>query len=421
MTMLSVVIPALNEERGIADIAARVLLIQPRLAEAGVGDLELIVVDDGSTDRTAAMARGIAGVTVISHPVNQGYGAAIKTGFRHARGDILAFIDADGTYPPECFPELCAVLLGAGADVVVGSRMGHGDTGMPAVRRLGNTFFAGLVSLIGPESISDSASGQRVLWREALEKLYPLPDGLNFTPVMTTRTMHENLRMVEVPIPYQERVGRSKLSVVHDGRRFLTTILWTSMGYNPSRVLGIAGLAFLGLGFVMGLGLVLMRAAGIQTLGPWGVMGAFGTLVLGVAGVSLVNLGIAFNYLVSLFHKAPVRQGLFGRSIWPGLDRAFGWLGLLAMTGGILVAGISLRLQATGWDITRVWLWLLGSALGLLVGLQLTISWVLMRVLEELSVRELRTRVDLGRDARPGPITVPGDPTGAELGTRYDP
>lgn len=395
MTTLSIVIPALNEESGIADIARRVLGVRAALADAGVDGLELIVVDDGSTDRTAGVARGIEGVTVISHPRNRGYGAAIKTGFRHARGDLLAFLDADGTYPPEAFPDLCRALVADEADVVVGSRMVLAESGMPLSRKIGNTLFVSLINLIGPDRITDSASGQRVLRREALARLYPLPDGLNFTPVMTTRAVHENLRMVEWPIRYEERVGRSKLSVVHDGRRFLTTILWTALGYNPSRVLGLVGLAALAAAGALGAGLVALRAAGVDTLGPWGVFGAFGTLVGGVAGVSILNLGITFNYLVSLFHREPVRQGLFGRPVWPGLDRAFGWLGVAAMLAGTAVAAAALVLGLRGWDITRTWLWLLGGALGVLVGLQLAISWVLMRVLEELSMRDARTQADL--------------------------
>ncbi|RIL09842.1 glycosyl transferase [bacterium] len=394
MTTLSIVIPALNEEAGIADIARRVLGVRAALADAGVDGLELIVVDDGSTDGTAGVAAAIDGVTVISHPRNRGYGAAIKTGFRHARGDLLAFLDADGTYPPEAFPDLCRALEAEAADVVVGSRMVLAESGMPRARRIGNTLFVSLINLIGPDRITDSASGQRVLRRAALDRLYPLPDGLNFTPVMTTRAVHENLRMVERPIRYEERVGRSKLSVVHDGRRFLTTIVWTALGYNPARVLGLAGLAALAVAGVLGAGLVALRAAGVSTLGPWGVLGAFGTLVGGVAGVSILNLGITFNYLVSLFHREPVRQGLFGRPVWPELDRAFGWLGLAAMAAGAAAAAAALYLGMHGWDITRTWLWLLGGALGVLVGLQLAISWVLMRVLEDLSVRDARAQAD---------------------------
>jgi len=395
MPTLSIVIPALDEAEGIREIAGRVLAQRAGLVEAGVSGLQLIVVDDGSSDGTAELAEAMEGVTVVRHPANRGYGAAIKSGFRVATGDLLAFLDADGTYPPEAFPELCRTLLSTGADVVVGSRMAGLESGMPRIRRLGNRFFAALVSLIGAQAVSDSASGQRVLLRAALERLYPLPDGLNFTPVMTTRAVHERLHVVEVPIRYEERTGRSKLSVVHDGRRFLSTIVWTAMAYNPARILGGIGLGLMALGGALGLGLVLLRASGVTTLGPWGISAAFAMLVLAVGGVSLVNLGITFNYLVSLFHRRPVRQGLFGRPVLPGLDRAFGWLGLVAMGAGLAVALVAVRLGLAGWEVTRLWLWLLGGALMILAGLQLTISWILMRVLEELADRPTRASADL--------------------------
>ena len=396
MTSLSIVIPALNEADGIADIANRVMGIRAALVAAGVPTLELIVVDDGSTDDTAAIAEGVAGVTVIRHGRNQGYGAAIKTGFRAAKGDMLAFLDADGTYPPEAFPELCRSLAAQGADIVVGSRMAGEESGMPLVRRLGNSFFARLVSLTSGQKISDSASGQRVLRREVLARVYPLPDGLNFTPVMTTRAIHEGLRMVEMPIRYEERVGRSKLSVIHDGRRFLTTILWTAMGYNPGRVLALAGVLLAGLGTLSGIGLVAMRLGGITQLSPWGVAAAFAALIGGVAGTSLVNLGITFNYLVSLFHRIPVQQGLFGRPIIPRFDRHFGWLGLIVGGVGLLMGAAALGLGFGGWEIQRLWLWLLGAALFQLTGLQMILSWILVRVLEELSMREARTATEIG-------------------------
>ena len=98
---LSVVIPALNEEDGIADIVHRVLGTREALRAVGVTGLEVIVVDDGSDDGTAAIVESIEGAQLVRHPVNQGYGAAIKTGFGRARGELLAFLDADSTYPPE--------------------------------------------------------------------------------------------------------------------------------------------------------------------------------------------------------------------------------------------------------------------------------------------------------------------------------
>ena len=114
---------------------------------------------------------------------------------------------------------------------------------MPPVRRVGNLIFANLVSLVSAQRITDSASGMRVFKKAILERIYPLPDGLNLTPVMSTRALHEGLRMVEVPIPYSERAGRSKLSVARDGMRFAQSIVWTAFTYNPVRLFGIVGLA----------------------------------------------------------------------------------------------------------------------------------------------------------------------------------
>jgi len=387
MTELSVVIPAYNEEHGIDSIARRVLATRDRLAEVGVDGLEILIVDDGSSDRTAEVAGAIDGVTVIRHPRNRGYGAALKTGFSRARGDLIGFLDADGTYPPEYFPELCRLAMN-GSELVIGSRMAGAASEMPLTRRVGNLFFATLLSVVGGQRISDSASGMRVFKRSILEKLYPLPDGLNLTPVMSTRAVHENIRMAETPIPYSERVGRSKLSVFRDGSMFLRSILWTALGYNPVRILGWIGVAGMLLAAGVGGALVMARLSGVTTLGPWEVASLFGALVAAVGGISVFALGSTFNYLVSLFYQTPVRQGLFGRPLFtPSLDHHFGWMGAVVLAVGLGAAGISLGLGVSGWDISRLWLYLLGSALMILVGIQLVISWVLMRVLEELSQR----------------------------------
>lgn len=397
MTTLSVVIPALNEENGIADIMQRVLAVGPQLPPAGVDSLELIVVDDGSSDRTAEIVRGTAGVRLEQHPVNRGYGAALKTGFRAANGELLAFLDADGTYPPEYFPLLCETLLQNGNDIVVGSRMAGAESEMPMTRRIGNTVFAAMISLLGRQRITDSASGMRVFRREVLEKLYPLPDGLNFTPIMSTRALHEDVHMVEVPIPYSERVGRSKLSVVRDGTRYVQTITWTALNYNPVRILGMAGLIALGIAGLIALAVVAARLSGVTTVGPLGGFGLFLMLVLAVTGVSLFNLGATFNYLVALFHQRPVKQGLFGKPLFdPPLDKHFWWMGLAGLIAGLAIGLITLGLAMNGWPSSRMWFYYLLSAMLFLVGLQFLISWILMRVLEELSQRDRVAAEDLG-------------------------
>lgn len=398
MSTLSVVIPAYNEEDGIAAIVERVLAVREPLAEAGMG-LEVIVVDDGSTDRTAAITRRYDGVTLVSHERNAGYGAALKTGFALARGEWLGFLDADGTYPPEHFPQLCRAALEQEADLVIGSRRSGAESEMPLMRRVGNLLWSNLVTLMGNHRVADPASGMRVIRREALPRLYPLPDGLNFTPVMSTRAIHEGLKMVEVPIPYRERVGRSKLSVVRDGTRFLNSIIWTALCYNPVRPLGLVGLGCMGLAGLIGLAMLTLRLQGVTTLGPWGAGAFFAAQVLAVTGVSIFALGATFNYLVSLFHKRPVRQGLFGRPLFtPSLDHHFGWLGLLTMAGGIVLGLICMALGLNGWPVSRLWLYLLGGAMLFLVGLQLAVFWVVMRVLEELSRREADVQRDLGGD-----------------------
>jgi glycosyltransferase involved in cell wall biosynthesis len=396
MTTLSVVIPALNEEDGIADIMQRVLAVRPQLQQVGVDALELIVVDDGSTDRTAEIVTGTPDVRLVQHPQNRGYGAALKSGFNAATGDLLAFLDADGTYPPEYFPLLCQTLLQNGTDIVVGSRMAGADSEMPFTRRVGNTMFATMISLISRQRITDSASGMRVMKRETLEKLYPLPDGLNFTPIMSTRALHEDVHMVEVPIPYSERVGRSKLSVVRDGTRYAQTITWTSLNYNPVRIFGGLGLAALGIAGLIALATLVARLAGITTIGPLGAYALFSMLVLAVAGVSLFNLGATFNYLVGLFHHRPVRQGLFGKPIFdPPLDRHFWWMGLLGMAAGLVLGLVSLVMALNGWAADRMWFYYLLSAMAFLVGLQFFVSWVVMRVLDDLSRREMLAAEDL--------------------------
>ncbi len=413
MTTLSVVIPAYNEEDGIAAVAQRVLSVRPELPAVGIDDLELIVVDDGSRDRTAEIVRSLPGVRLLSHKINGGYGAALKTGFAAARGEWIGFLDADGTYPPEHFPALCRVALQEDADIVIGSRMAGADSEMPAVRRVGNFIFANLVSLVSAQRITDSASGMRVFKKSVLDRIYPLPDGLNLTPVMSTRALHEGLKMVETPIPYSERQGRSKLNVVRDGTRFAQSIVWTALTYNPVRQLGLIGLAALLIAALIGVVFVVQRLRGVTELSPLGIFALSSAAVLAVAGVSIFSLGATFNYLVALFHKQPVRQGVWGKPLFSRpLERHFGWLGLVAMLLGATGGLGSLILGMSGWSQTRLWFWQLLSAGAGLVGLQLVVSWFIMRALAELSEREVRVAGDLlGSELRRDPAGSQPDPS----------
>lgn len=398
MTVLSVVIPAYNEENGIVEIATRVLSVESELRKVGVERLELLVVDDGSRDRTAEVAESIAGVCLIRHPQNKGYGAALKTGFSKATGELIGFLDADGTYPPEYFPHLCEAAL-KGTDLVIGSRMAGADSQMPLTRRVGNFFFANLLTLLGRQKVTDSASGMRVFKRDILERIYPLPDGLNLTPVMSTRAVHEGISITEIPIPYSERVGRSKLSVLRDGRIFMQSMLWTALSYNPVRILGLLGLGGLGIASIVFLWILYIRfIQGVTVLSPWGVAALFLALISTVTGVNLFALGITFNYLVALFYKQPIRQGLFGKPIFKTpLDKQFGWMGIAAIFAGLAIGVTALGLGVQGWEIKRLWFYMVGSAMIFLVGVQLVVYWLLLRILEELSQREMLTKQDIGQ------------------------
>ena len=392
--ILSIVVPAYNEEDGVASVIDRTLTIEPELRKLGLDGLELIIVDDGSKDRTAEIVKGYIdrGVVLIQHKKNRNYGGALKTGFRHAKGNLLAFMDADGTYPPEYFPRMVQAMLEQNADLVIGSRMAGVESDMPLTRRIGNTLFAGLVTMIGNVRITDSASGQRILKREVLEKLYPLPDGLNFTPVMSTRALHEELKMIEVPIRYEEREGESKLSVVRDGLRFLFTILGTAATYNPVRLLG-------------GLAIVAMVLAVIAII-PWfsayssGVQDRSGYTYFVIAAmigiitaVNLFSMGTAFNWLVGLFHRRPVRQGLFGRPIFnKPLEMKFGTIGAALIVFGTVLFIFGVITAKGG---TPEWIILVPSAMFVITGVQLGTVWMIIKTLATLSERDTKAAGDL--------------------------
>jgi glycosyltransferase involved in cell wall biosynthesis len=392
MTMLSVVIPAYNEEDGIAAIVERVLAIKPQLAAVGVAELECIVVDDGSQDRTAAIVQTFGEVRLIRQQ-NRGYGGALKTGFAEARGELIGFLDADSTYPPEYYPQMCTLALN-GADIVIGSRMAGAHSEMPLVRRIGNTIFATMLSVVAGVRISDSASGQRVLRRSVLPMIYPLPNTLDFTPAMSTRALHENLNIVETPIPYKERSGRSKLSVVRDGLRFTKSIVWTALTYNPVRIFGGVGLALLLLAAFALAGQFLAQAMGVSA--GWSFPQLFGALVLAVAGVTLYTTGTTFSYVVALFHQGHIRQGLFGRrGNGRRIEKHFWWLGLLTILAGFVTYVAAVVFNLTDPTLATSWFAPVLSALLVLTGVQLVSAWALARVLAELSRREAEKDADL--------------------------
>jgi glycosyltransferase involved in cell wall biosynthesis len=251
---LTVVIPAYNEEEAIGSTVQRCLEARTHITQnSPVHEVEIIVVSDGSTDRTVEIARGFSDVQLIVFEHNRGYGAAIKRGFEVGTGDVVGFLDADGTCDPRFFADLCSALQDEQAEVALGGRLGP-TSRMPNIRRLGNRIYALILSALSNKVVTDTASGMRVIRRDALDRLYPLPDGLHFTPAMSARVlMDEQLRIVEVPMHYEERVGESKLHVLRDGIRFFQTIFEMTLMWRPTRIFVLAAAMCFAFMFLLGM------------------------------------------------------------------------------------------------------------------------------------------------------------------------
>jgi glycosyltransferase involved in cell wall biosynthesis len=243
---LLIAIPALNEEESIDSIIRRSIEAREFIcANSPATEVAITVVSDGSTDRTVELASQYKDdINLIVFPQNKGYGAAIKEAWRQSDADLLGFLDADGTCEPKFFATLCKAAVAENADVVLGCRL-NANSQMPLIRRIGNFVFATILSIFSSSRVRDTASGMRVVRRSSLDHLYPLPDGLHFTPAMSARAMlSESTRIIEVDMPYHERSGESKLRIAKDGLRFLRVITEAAFLYRPSRPLGLLAVIF---------------------------------------------------------------------------------------------------------------------------------------------------------------------------------
>jgi glycosyltransferase involved in cell wall biosynthesis len=239
---VSIVVPAYNEEKA---IGAQLEAVRQVMERSG-WPFEILVVDDGSTDRTADEVRRHA-VRLVQQPRNRGYGAALKAGIAAAQNDLIVIIDADGTYPADTIP---ALLEQAGNyDMVVGARTGQ-DVHIPLVRRPAKWLLARLASYLAEQPIPDMNSGLRVLKRPQVERFaHLLPSGFSFTTTITLALLCNDYRVLYVPINYAQRVGTSKIRPAH-AYHFLLLILRTVVYFNPLRIFLPLGFMF----FLAGLG-----------------------------------------------------------------------------------------------------------------------------------------------------------------------
>ena len=231
---VSVVIPAHNEERALPALISGI--------REHVPDAEIIVVDDGSTDATAETARQ-ASTLVITHPYKIGNGAAVKTGMRHATGDTIVFMDGDGQHDPADLP----ALLGQADnyDMVVGARSRSAHANI--LRLFANVLYNFLASYVTKFTIKDLTSGFRVVKKEtAMRYLCLLPNTFSYPTTITLSFLRSGRSIFYVPITVHQRIGTSKIKVLHDGFRFLLIIIKITTLYSPLHVfLPLSSLFFL--------------------------------------------------------------------------------------------------------------------------------------------------------------------------------
>lgn len=243
---ISIVMPAYNEEAVIGTMIDQLHLDHY---------YEIIVVDDGSKDQTAAVAER-HGARVVRHPYNIGNGAAVKSGIRAAEGDIIVLMDSDGQHPPSNIPRMLASI--GDYDMVVGARTAESDAQL--YRTVANKVFNTYASYIVGYPIPDLTSGFRVIKAPLLKKfVYLLPNGYSYPSTITIAMFRSGFRVKYEPIVSPARIGVSKVRPLRDGLRFLMTITRLGTMFVPLKIFIPVSLLFLSVGAGYGAYLLIFK------------------------------------------------------------------------------------------------------------------------------------------------------------------
>ncbi len=238
---ITVIIPAFNESEGIAATLHELIEFYKD------SSWKLMIVDDGSTDSTKEICERFSPrVGMISHPYNKGYGAALKTGIRHADTEYIAFYDSDGQHNPSDLMALCNNI--GNSDMIVGKR--GKDSHQDWVRKPGKWVLSKVSNYITGRKIPDLNSGLRVIKKNViLSMLHLFPDGFSFSTTSTIAFMNMGFSVVYHPIVVKKRTGKSTVKQLKHGSSTLLLILRLIVLFNPLKVFIPASLAIFSLGF----------------------------------------------------------------------------------------------------------------------------------------------------------------------------
>ncbi len=226
MEKVSIIIPAYNEENAIADVIESI--------QSLTVDGEIIVVDDGSSDQTSAIAKN-AGAIVVRHPINMGYGKSLKDGILVAKNDLILITDADGTYPIKSIP-LFVEKMSEGYDMLVGARQGKVYQGS-ALKRIARIVLKMLAEFTTGRQIPDINSGLRAFRKnDVLHYFADICNGFSFTTTLTLIYFLEGKIVGYLPIAYEKRIGHSKVRILRDALRTLQYMTETIVHYNPIKL-----------------------------------------------------------------------------------------------------------------------------------------------------------------------------------------
>ena len=229
MKKLSIVIPVYNEEKGIGETLSK-------LIDVAFTDWEIIVVNDGSTDKSKEMIKQYPGIKIVNHQRNLGYGAALKTGINHANYDLICITDADGTYPNAMITNLMNKLIENDLDMVVGARTGS-RVYVPLVRRPAKWGIGKLANWVTGKSIPDINSGLRIFKKSAFMPFINIvPDGFSFTTTITLGMLSGGYKVEFIPIDYFRRSGKSKIRPIRDTMNFVKLILRIGLYFAPLKI-----------------------------------------------------------------------------------------------------------------------------------------------------------------------------------------